>query len=348
MFYILMIRSGLVQQNHGFGVYPSNYNSQNRTGPGPPTHEERPYVFSATPNLEKSNFVDPLKPENITSTERSINYHDLFASKPTDLTKQISDILSRTVGKLNAPGGGPRSGNGGAGSGPGGGGGGGSVYTGIPPSGAMGPSSQYMDPEETPGRTPDGGGVVNIPNMAALSTITSNILNSIIRNPTDHSTTEGLIALSLPVWVASPTIEMMRYLTTQQENLRRFVMDNTVIPIAGSAGSSLGTTGRAVLGAAASTQILDTGVNTIVMSVGQILFNNGASSITQFQDSIEAVLTNTGGEAFQAAGGAIQNKLITLVTAVLLYLGASIVDPRLPRHLHRLHRGEGGALRSLK
>jgi len=110
-----MIRGGLVQRNQGFGVYESSYNIQHRHGPGAPNHEERPYVFTLGPNVEKIDYVEPLKPENITRSDRSINYNDLFQRRPTDLVKQLSDILSRTVGKPAGPGGpsGPGAGLGG-------------------------------------------------------------------------------------------------------------------------------------------------------------------------------------------------------------------------------------------
>jgi len=115
MLFILMIRGGLVQRNQGFGVYESSYNIQHRHGPGAPNHEERPYVFTLGPNVEKIDYVEPLKPENITRSDRSINYNDLFQRRPTDLVKQLSDILSRTVGKPAGPGGpsGPGAGLGG-------------------------------------------------------------------------------------------------------------------------------------------------------------------------------------------------------------------------------------------
>lgn len=135
-----MIRGGLVQRDQGYGVYASSYDKQNRHGPGAGTHEERPYVAVAG-RIKEDEYTDPIKPENITRTERSINYNDVFQRRPTDITKQLSDILARTVGKSNPPGGGL---GGGSLGGPGGTalsglGGGGATSTVARPGGAAGP-----------------------------------------------------------------------------------------------------------------------------------------------------------------------------------------------------------------
>lgn len=135
-----MIRAGLVQRDQGYGVYTSSYDKQNRHGPGAATHEERPYVAVAG-RIKEDEYTDPIKPENITRTERSINYNDVFQRRPTDITKQLSDILARTVGRGNAPPGGPIGPGG-----PGGGGPGGPIIPGAPASTAYSSagSTAYM------------------------------------------------------------------------------------------------------------------------------------------------------------------------------------------------------------
>lgn len=104
-----MIRSGLVQRDQGFGVYKSSHDIRHRYGPGPPTHEERPHVFENGPavveKIEKIPYSAPLKPANVMRSERSINYNDIFRKRPTDLVKQVFDIMARNVGRPGAPGG---------------------------------------------------------------------------------------------------------------------------------------------------------------------------------------------------------------------------------------------------
>ena len=161
-----MIRGGLVQRNQGFGVYESSHDMQNRHGPGAPNHEERPYVFTAGPNVDKIDYVDPLKPENITRSDRAINYDDIFQKRPTDLMKQLADILARTVGKPNPPGG--PGGSGGAG-GPGGTGGpGGGPSIAIPPTGTPTTSSAPSTTGSFPGVEP----VTGTPTTSSASSTT--------------------------------------------------------------------------------------------------------------------------------------------------------------------------------
>lgn len=155
-----MIRGGLVQRDQGYGVYASSYDKQNRHGPGAATHEERPHVFVAG-RIKEDEYSEPLKPENITRTERSINYNDVFQRRPTDITKQLADILARAVGRSPGPGGpsgpGPSLGGGSLG-----GGRIGPTNTLLPPTNGTTPPTMPQPLAPTPPLTPNDV-IINIP-----------------------------------------------------------------------------------------------------------------------------------------------------------------------------------------
>jgi hypothetical protein len=352
-----MIRAGLVQRDQGFGVYQSSYDKQNRHGPGAATHEERPYVVTAG-RAPQEEYTDPIKPENITRTERSINYHDLFQKRPTDLTKQLSDILARTVGRSNPPGGGLSPG-GSVGSGGSLGttlsglGGGGAVSTVPPPGGASGPSTQEPAVEEPDDQVvPQGGPVVeditdtgppqqtaqqliNLGNVVQVAQLTRQIVTGIIANPPRMTVIEGLLSASLHPSIAQPGIDLIRYLFDQQENFRRFVSDRAVRP------------GAMLIGNTASNIARNTATN-IGRSVNQYLFNSNIDTTAGVEEGIRVVLRNTAGEHFNGLGSNAQNSILQIFMTALLFTAGMIVAPTETRQIAARHfRGQGGALRNI-
>ena len=133
MFFILMIRSGLVRTKNGYSEgYQSNYNPLNRY-----EHQERPFVQGPDrPFVPYNSVVDPATEENTLKRPNDQPFYNaIFKKQATDPVRQVADILLRRLtqnvpGRTltpSVPGIQPSMGGGGPGAGgpPGGGGGGG-------------------------------------------------------------------------------------------------------------------------------------------------------------------------------------------------------------------------------